>query len=387
MSDKNQMPAHILRAEHSALDRVLVAEDHGPTCEALRTLLEKKGFEVTAVGDGREAIGRLLSPDGPSIGIIDWMMPEANGLEVCRAVRAAVPTRHVYLIMATARDREEDVAEALAAGADDFVRKPCGPTELIARVRSGRRTIGLECHLAGLVAARTAELQTAVTALETQISEGQRLRAEVLRMSEEERLRVAADLHDGICQELAGIRLFAHTLRDQLEKAGHPLAAEARRIEEAIVGTTDHTRQVARGLNPVVADGGGLMHALRHLADTTARSHRMHCSFHCAAPVPIDDPKLANELYRIAQEAIYNAIRHGEAKRITVRLSASGGDGCLAVRDNGGGLPADHARAPGMGLRVMRYRAGLIGGQLVVQPRRGGGTEVICRFSQSTDRH
>jgi DNA-binding response OmpR family regulator len=137
-------PVRIVRAEYPALDRVLVAEDHQPTREALRTLLELKGFQVTAVGDGSDAIECLSDPDGPAIGIIDWMMPGASGVEVCRAVRAAVPARYVYLIMVTARDREEDVAEALAVGADDFIRKPCGPTELVARVRCGRRTIELK---------------------------------------------------------------------------------------------------------------------------------------------------------------------------------------------------------------------------------------------------
>ena len=147
-----EKPVRILRAEYAALDRVLLAEDHGPTREALHTLLGLKGFEVTAVSNGSDAIESLVCPDGPSIGVIDWMMPDASGLEVCRAVRAAVPRRSVYLIMVTARDREEDVAQALAVGADDFIRKPCGPTELIARVRSGQRTIGLERSLAGRVA-------------------------------------------------------------------------------------------------------------------------------------------------------------------------------------------------------------------------------------------
>lgn len=147
-----ETPVRIVRPEYPALDRVLLAEDHRPTREALRTLLEQKGFQVTAVGNGRDAIECLTGPDGPSIGIIDWMMPDASGLEVCRAVRAVVPMRYVYLIMVTARDREEDVAEALAVGADDFIRKPCGPTELIARVRCGRRTIELKQSLAGRVA-------------------------------------------------------------------------------------------------------------------------------------------------------------------------------------------------------------------------------------------
>ena len=152
MSTANETPVRILRAEYPPSDRVLLAEDHGPTREALCTLLERKSFEVTAVSNGSDAIEHLLRPDGPSIGIIDWMMPDASGLDVCRAVRAALPRRSVYLIMVTARDREEDVAQALAVGADDFIRKPCGPAELIARVRSGQRTAGLERSLAGRVA-------------------------------------------------------------------------------------------------------------------------------------------------------------------------------------------------------------------------------------------
>ncbi len=158
MSAATEAPVRILRADHPASESVLLAEDHRPTREALRTLLEQKGYEVTAVSNGSDAIEVLVRPDGPSIGVIDWMMPGASGLDVCRAVRAAVPMRYVYLIMVTARDGEEDVAQALAVGADDFIRKPCGPAELIARVRSGQRTIGFERNLA----ARVAELEELV---------------------------------------------------------------------------------------------------------------------------------------------------------------------------------------------------------------------------------
>jgi CheY-like chemotaxis protein len=152
MSDATVPPARILHAEYGAAERVLLAEDHRPTRDALCTLLEQKGYEVAAVSNGTDAIEELVRPDGPSIAIIDWMMPGASGLDVCRTVRTAAPMRYVYLIMVTARDREEDVAQALAVGADDFIRKPCGPAELIARVRSGQRTIGLERNLARRVA-------------------------------------------------------------------------------------------------------------------------------------------------------------------------------------------------------------------------------------------
>jgi CheY-like chemotaxis protein len=147
MKESTTNSSKVFRAECKTSDRVLLAEDHLSTREALRTLLERKGYSVVAVGNGNEAIKALTDMDGPSIGVIDWMMPGATGLEVCRAVRAALPVRFLYLIVVTARDGEEDVAKALAAGADDFIRKPCGPAELIARVRNGQRTIELERSL------------------------------------------------------------------------------------------------------------------------------------------------------------------------------------------------------------------------------------------------
>ncbi len=210
------------------------------------------------------------------------------------------------------------------------------------------------------------------------ITERKRLEAEVLRIVEEERMRVAADLHDGICQELVGIQFVTNGLRQDLEKAGHPLAPRARRIEEAIGAAALRTRQTARGMNPVVADGSGLMHALRGLAERT-RLRGVHCAFQCPVPVAIENQTTASELYRIAQEAVQNAVCHSHAKRITVRLSESGSEACLVVTDNGCGLPADVAGAPGMGLRVMRYRAGVIGGQFMIQSRKPTGTAIICR--------
>ncbi|HET6409000.1 MAG TPA: response regulator transcription factor [Chthoniobacteraceae bacterium] len=158
MNESPGAASRILRAEHSPSSRILLAEDHRPTRDALRTILEQKGYSVTTVDNGDDAIAALSDLDGPTIGIIDWMMPGATGIEVCRAIREASPGRFIYLIVVTARDGEEDVAKALAAGADDFIRKPCGPSELVARVRNGQRTVDLKRSLT----ARVGELEEMV---------------------------------------------------------------------------------------------------------------------------------------------------------------------------------------------------------------------------------
>jgi signal transduction histidine kinase len=211
-----------------------------------------------------------------------------------------------------------------------------------------------------------------------EITERRRLEAEVLQIAETERQRVAADLHDGICQELSGIGFTAAALCRQLARAGNPIAARVEKLEKAIVEAVGHTRQVARGLNAVVADGHGLMHALGQLATTMSKVHRLRCRFSCRTPIEIHDPVAANELYRIAQEAMSNAARHARATRMTVILMADEAFVHLVIGDNGQGLPPDLSKVPGMGLRVMKYRATLIGGSLSVQSRRRAGTIVWC---------
>jgi PleD family two-component response regulator len=131
--------------------RVLVAEDHGPARAALSQLLQKQGFEVTAVADGMAARAILESYDSPAIAVLDWMLPGLTGLEVCQAVRASARGRYTYIIVITGRDSTQDVLDAFAAGVDDFVRKPADPPELLARIRGGQRIITLESSLAGRV--------------------------------------------------------------------------------------------------------------------------------------------------------------------------------------------------------------------------------------------
>ena len=145
--------------------RVVIAEDHKRTREALATILESKAFHVTSVGNGDDAIEVLSGVQEPCIAIVDWMLPGATGIEICRTIRSLDPTRAVYLIVITAREEEEAIAEALGAGADDFIRKPCGVSELVARVRNGQRTVELERNLARRIteleesAARVQQLQ------------------------------------------------------------------------------------------------------------------------------------------------------------------------------------------------------------------------------------
>jgi phosphoserine phosphatase RsbU/P len=137
---------------------VLIAEDHAATRFMLSSLLERHGYHVQSVKDGFEAQGALTMPDGPAIALLDWGLPEKTGLEICRAIRRQPGQRFVYIIIVTARDTVADLAEAFEAGADDFIRKPCDPVEILARLRSGQRIVELEHRLS----ARVAEVEEAL---------------------------------------------------------------------------------------------------------------------------------------------------------------------------------------------------------------------------------
>lgn len=148
----------IITSDADVRERVLIAEDHDSARRALKNLLEWKGFSVTSVADGNEAMEILTAEDAPAIALLDWEMPGMTGPEVCKAVRSKKGGAYIYLIIITAREGEEGVTEAMAAGADDFVRKPFGVPEVVARIRNGQRMLRLERSLA----ARIAELESSL---------------------------------------------------------------------------------------------------------------------------------------------------------------------------------------------------------------------------------
>jgi PAS domain S-box-containing protein len=216
------------------------------------------------------------------------------------------------------------------------------------------------------------------SAIMRDISERKRMAAEILRVSEREQRRVAEDLHDGVGQQLAGLSCLSDALKKDLAKHDSPETAAAARICVLQESLVTQVRGLARGLHPVALESEGLMSALNGLAARVTELFKTTCTFQCQLPVPIEDNSIAIHLYRIAQEAISNAIRHGRAQRIEIGLSATRHHVILSVRDDGLGIVDNEASRKGMGLRIMNYRAGMIGASIVVQRRAGRGTEMVC---------
>ncbi|MBI5801908.1 MAG: response regulator [Verrucomicrobia bacterium] len=213
------------------------------------------------------------------------------------------------------------------------------------------------------------------------ITERRRLEQEILNISEQEQRRIGQDLHDGICQQLAGIELMSQVLEQSLAIKSRKHSTQAGQIAAHVRETIAQTRMLAHGLCPVVLESEGLMSALQELAHATSKMFGVDCALRCDHPVQIHDNATATHLYRIAQEAVSNAIKHGKSRHIEIGLAAETSRVFLAVKDDGCGIPATPPRT-GAGLRIMQYRAGMIGGSVIIQRGETRGTTVACSVHQ-----
>jgi PAS domain S-box-containing protein len=211
------------------------------------------------------------------------------------------------------------------------------------------------------------------------ITERKKLAQEILSISEREQQRFGRDLHDGLCQNLIGLKLKATLLDRKLSSKGAPETREAKTVVTLLNQAIEEAHNLAQGLDPVKLEADGLMCALEELAAATESLFGVACCCRIRRPVLVADNQVAVHLYRIAQEAIANAVKHGKATRVWIGLNGRQRRVTLWIRDNGAGFRADSEKKGGMGLRIMKYRAGMIGASLEFVRRTLGGTRVICR--------
>jgi signal transduction histidine kinase len=212
------------------------------------------------------------------------------------------------------------------------------------------------------------------------MAERARLEKELVEVSEREQRRIGHDLHDSLCQHLTGTALAGQVLGERLAAKSLPEAADANQVVELVEEGIALARNLARGIYPVDVEARGLMAALDDLAANISKVSKITCVFECDLPVLVQDAAVGTQLYRIAQEAISNAIRHGKARRVGISLSERGGAVTLAIEDDGTGLPEGWQKGQGLGTRIMAHRAGMIGGEIALEPNPTGGTLVRCRF-------
>ncbi|HEY3762298.1 MAG TPA: sensor histidine kinase [Verrucomicrobiae bacterium] len=217
------------------------------------------------------------------------------------------------------------------------------------------------------------------SALTEEMAKRRRLEKELLETSEREQRRIGHDLHDSLCQHLTGTALAGQVLEDKLADKALPETAAANRVVYLIEEAIGMTRSIARGLNPLEMQAVGIEDHFQDMATNISEQFNIICKFECPQPVPLRDPAVITHLYRITQEAITNAIRHGKARCINVGLDAADGEIVLTVTDDGAGFRENqNSRHDGMGLHIMAYRASMIGATINIERLPTQGTRVTC---------
>jgi signal transduction histidine kinase len=341
---------------------VFIVDDDVGLLRLIEKSLRREGYSTATAVSASDAMDWLKSHH-PDLMLLDLKLKDASGPEVIEQL--AQSERSVPFIIITGQGDERVAVEMMKRGALDYLVKDANFIELVPTMV--RRTLDQLERDRRLVSAE---------------QERKNLEQQILEISEREQRRIGQDLHDGLGQHLTGIELMTQTLEQKLSGKSKPEAAQAAKIAQHVRDAIRQTRALARGLSPVELDANGLMSALDELAANVQNMFRVHCAFRCDQPVLIAENTVATHLFRIAQEAVSNAIKHGKARHIEIALTALPERLVLAVKDNGAGMPSDLSHVTGMGLRIMHYRAAVIGGSLAIQRDLHGGTTVACSIRQ-----
>ena len=338
------------------------------------------------VDDRREAEHALLRSEGllkeaeriANIGSWSWKIGKRLLLwsdetyRIFGVLPDAFNPRPLSIIRLIHRDDRKRVRDLLVAGSSGEARTA---EFRIVRPDGGERIVEME------TSARSASDGARLFGVIHDITEQRKLERELLKAGERERKRVGRDLHDGLGQLLTGIGFLSKTLSQSLKERGDQDAEEAAEITTLVENAIDQTRSLSKLLLPVELEVNGLEAALQRLKSHVSVVYGITCELKTGSYSPIQDPEIALHMYRVAQEAVHNAVRHGKPSKVVVTLSTRSGKTRLHVADDGIGLPegADQ-KGGGLGLRTMQYRAQTIGATLTVSRRKKGGTEVYCEL-------
>ena len=269
-------------------------------------------------------------------------------------------------------------AEAHDSYIESYLRTGRAKIIGIGREVAGRRKDGTIFPMELSVSEVTLADGRMFTGIIRDITARKQLEREILEISDREQRRIGQDLHDGLCQHLAGIEIMSQVLAKKIAPKSKAHATQVMEIANHVRDAITQTRSLARGLSPVTIESEGLTSALIELATNTEKFFRVRCRCEFDDSVAIFDHAVATHLFRIAQEAVSNAVKHGHAQQIVITLRKSAGRITLDISDNGNGLRKKPANQKGMGLRIMQSRASMIGGTMAIESNALGGVSVTC---------
>lgn len=348
-------------ADRARKPLILVVDDDEGLSILMADTLHVEGNEVVTADSWASALMRI-GTRVPDLMLLDLKLKDVAGralLERLRQHKLSVP-----FIVVTGQGDERIAVEVMKQGALDYVMKDSVLLELLPTV-----------------------VRRALTAIERDRAlaeaerERRRLEREILEVGEREQHRIGQDLHDGLGQQLTAIEMMCASLKADVSVAQPDLTKQVERICAMLREAIGHTRSMARGLVPVKDEPEALWASLVELVERMNSLGRATCQLKCAQTVLVENNAVAGHLYRIAQEAMNNAVKHSGATEVVIYLAENAKGLELRIADNGKGLA--RTRSAGMGLQVMKHRARVIGAELDVTSKPGGGVTITCTLPKS----
>jgi signal transduction histidine kinase len=334
--------------------RILVVDDEELNRILLATNLQESGYTVETAEDGQQALQMLRARPYDAV-LLDLIMPRMDGYQVLAEMKQDAALRRTPVIVISSMDEMDSIVRCIEMGATDYLAKPFDPALLHARIRGS---------LASLHEERMALLREQF--------------AQVTAAQEEERQRIARELHDGLVPILASLNIRLHTAGKQLEREEHPLADEIKELAEQAQGSSRDIRRLVHDLRPVALDELGLVPALRQHLARCERDHSLAVEFVADVGERLPAP-METALFRIVQEAVNNVLRHAQAQQVGVTLKRDVDRVKVQIVDDGQGfdsqLPPPRRH---VGLWSMRERVEQLGGQFEVRSTPGRGTAVTA---------
>lgn len=347
--------------------RILLLEDNAPHAELMEHFLRESGlrFILTRV-ETRDGYIEQLEQHPPDVILSDYALPSFDGYAALAIAKERVP--NIPFIFVTGTMGEEVAIETLKNGATDYVLK----------TRLGR--LGPAVHRALRESADRRERQRAEDKLRNSLDQLRALSNHLQYVREEERTRIAREVHDELGQALTGLKLDLSWLATKLARNREPVQDKVKTMTEHVDETIQTVRRIATELRPGILDSLGLIAALEWQANEFQSRTGIPCVVTTTVADTLWDQQFSTGVFRIFQETLTNVIRHAKATRVEVSFAEEGESLALIVKDNGRGISdEENANTRSIGLVGMRERARLIGGELMLQGVPGRGTTVTLR--------
>ena len=370
--------------------RVLFVEDSLADAFLLERALSRGGFRVVCDRvDTAEGMSRALDEREWDLILCDHSMPQFSSpeaLEILKQKKLDLP-----FIIVSGHIEEDMAISAMDSGAHDYIMKdrlarlvPAVQRELReaevrrARAKSEEELRRAQEELELRVEQRTAALKQANQKLRDVLEERKRLENELLEIAENERRRIGFDLHDDLGQKLTGMLLLSRALEQRLAREGHPETEEVRRVCELIEQSVNHTHNLAHHFSSIDATGGDMAEVMSGLAATVEKMFSIPCECTMKGEIPELGENTTAQFYKIAQEAVSNAIKHGKASCVWISIVGNAQRIVFTIKNDGVPFSPPANPKARMGLRTMNYRANTIGATFEIKPNQQNGTIVTC---------